>query len=65
VAKIGEGNLSILILSAGFGLTFGLCSLSGAGKVTGSSSFNGCIGHTHKFEVACLIIFRFRSKSSD
>jgi hypothetical protein len=48
---MGENRLLLIIALGGMALTLGMCTMSGAGTATGSSTFNGCMGHTHKFEV--------------
>ena len=48
---IGEKQLQVIIMSSGLGIAFLLSSATGAGTVSGSSSFNACMGYTPKFEV--------------
>ena len=48
---IGERQLLAAIISGGLGIALLLGSVTGAGSVSGSSSFNACMGYTSKFEV--------------
>ncbi len=59
---MGENRLLLIIALGGMALTLGMCTMSGAGTATGSSTFNGCIGHTHKFEVKTACAFDIRLK---
>ncbi len=57
---MGENRLLLVIALGGMALTLGMCTMSGAGTATGSSTFNGCMGHTHKFEVDTVGAFDIR-----
>ena len=58
---IGEAFLLLIIVSGCIGISLAMGSSTGAGKVSGSTSFYGCMGYTSKFEV----IWGSRNGSSD
>ena len=48
---MGEWRLLVTVLAVDLVICTVLGSLNGGGKVTGSSSFNTCHGHSKKFQV--------------